>query len=108
MWTIGCDTYTCIANHNHVNGVFINRESAISAWNRRSPGWISIEDERKPIFDECVFVCFKNEDDKYEVGCGALDESGWYDVEHFVWYDDLACKVLYWMPRPKPPKGDAT
>ncbi len=36
MWVIGCDTEMCYGNINHFAMIFVDEESAITAWNRRT------------------------------------------------------------------------
>lgn len=36
LWVVGCTVPMCYANVNHMAMVFVDKKSAIAAWNRRA------------------------------------------------------------------------
>jgi len=68
------------------------RQEAISAWNRRADGWISVKERLPEPYTHVLCHAFGN------VFVAMRDKDGWMGLEYANEY------ITHWMPLPQPPE----
>ena len=89
------------------DGGYIDSKDAITAWNTRPDGWISVED-KLPSYPETEISEYAS-----DRGQPVIVFNGEYVIHALWWIREKAFRddfeilesVTHWMPLPEPPKG---